>query len=110
MNGYKLRFCVLFFSRHGTSGEKNYIDILCVLPLNMVNQKFYTFFCFWLAFLLVSSIMTLTIRVALIVSAEFREIVINTTYGVKRVKVCTIIWWGLTLILTIFKKGMVCRF
>ena len=58
----------------GNGGEKSKKWSLCVLPLNMINQKFYSFFYFWLFFLMITSLTTLVIRIGLIGSPSLREI------------------------------------
>ncbi len=75
------------FQKFGGAGVAEKKDSLCVLPLNMVNQKFYTFFCIWLAVLFVLTIGNMTLRLILIISREFREIVFNVIYGTKNLKV-----------------------
>jgi len=58
----------------GGGGGKATKWSLCVLPLNMINQKFYSFFYFWLFFLMITSLTTLVIRIGLIGSPSLREI------------------------------------
>ncbi len=53
--------CIFFLSSFslssfGKGGDEQRLYGLCVLPLNIVNQKFYTIFWFWLSFLQVSLI------------------------------------------------------
>ena len=43
-------FIVMFqctFHKFGTSGEVEKHDALCLLPLNIVNEKVYIFLWFW---------------------------------------------------------------
>ena len=43
-------FTVMFqctFHKFGTSGEVEKHDALCLLPLNIVNEKVYIFLWFW---------------------------------------------------------------
>ena len=56
---------------------------MCVLPLNMINQKFYAFFYIWLAFLLVASLSMLVIRIGFLLSAELRLLALKSRYGIK---------------------------
>ena len=39
------------FHKFGTSGEVEKHDALCILPLNIVNEKIYIFLWFWLLLL-----------------------------------------------------------
>jgi hypothetical protein len=48
--------------RTGTGGVESTFNGLCVLPLNMVNQKFYTLFWVWLSILLVVNAFMITFR------------------------------------------------
>ena len=57
----KFYFKILLF-RTGTGGGESTYNGLCVLPLNMVNQKFYTLFWIWLSILLVANAVMITFR------------------------------------------------
>ena len=47
------------FHKFGTSGEVEKHDALCILPLNIVNEKIYIFLWFWL--LLLGGLSTLVV-------------------------------------------------
>ena len=47
------------FHKFGTSGEVEKHDALCILPLNIVNEKIYIFLWFWL--LLLGALSTLVV-------------------------------------------------
>ena len=60
---------------------------MCVLPMNMINQKVFTIVYFWLALLLIASIMWITLRIFLIASLTFREIWWSFFFGVNTTNV-----------------------
>ena len=39
------------FNKYGASGTIQNLDALCVLPINVLNEKIYIFLWFWLVFL-----------------------------------------------------------
>ena len=67
----------------GTGGFTDRIILKCVLPLNMQNQKFYTFYYFWLWFLLLISMLMVLLRIACVVSTELRELNLKRFYDRK---------------------------
>ncbi|CAB4064610.1 PI4KA [Lepeophtheirus salmonis] len=56
-----------------SSGERETYEGICVLPLNLINQKFYILFGLWLSFLALASAFSVTLRLLLIVSLELRR-------------------------------------
>ena len=66
------------FSRYGPSGSLQTSDALCVLPLNIINEKIYIFLYFWFVFLASVSAAWLLYRLATIFSSELR---INVIYA-----------------------------
>ena len=48
---------------------------ICVLPNNIVHQKFYLFLWFWLIFLVTTSVLLLLYRAALYLVPSFRSYV-----------------------------------
>jgi hypothetical protein len=75
------------FHSYGTGGGKEKIYGLCVLPLNIINQKFYTIFWIWLSVLLVLSMFAFTMRIILVISAEARDFMLRFVYGIKEFNV-----------------------
>ncbi|RWS06246.1 innexin shaking-B-like protein [Dinothrombium tinctorium] len=53
------------FFKSGPSGNAERIDILCLLSLNVVNEKIFLFLWFWLIFLLGLTLLTLMIHLLL---------------------------------------------
>lgn len=60
------------FYKYGVSGEVERHDAVCILPLNVVNEKIYVFLWFWFLILGILSVLTVIYRVRVI---TFRAIV-----------------------------------
>jgi len=54
------------FNRHGPGGDINNHDALCLLPLNIVNEKIYLVMWFWLIMLSIASSLAVLYRAACI--------------------------------------------
>ena len=54
---------------------------ICVLPNNIVHQKFYLFLWFWLAFLFTATVILLLYRLALLLIPSFRSFVTNKVWA-----------------------------
>jgi len=57
----------------GPSGSRVKLDALCILPLNIVNEKLFLFLWFWFTFLTVVSFYQLVYRAVVLGSAQFRS-------------------------------------
>ena len=64
------------FNKYGPSGSIQTHDALCVLPLNIINEKIYIFLYFWFVFLGAISAMWLLYRFLTIVSQSLRVSII----------------------------------
>ena len=64
---------------------------MCVLPNNIVHQKFYFFLWFWLIFLVTATFLLLLYRLALYVIPAFRSYVTNRLWEGKSFRVLSII-------------------
>jgi len=64
------------FKKYGPSGSVQSHDALCVLPLNIINEKIYIFLYFWFVFLAAISAVWLLYRLLTIVSHNVRVSVI----------------------------------
>ena len=71
----------------GTAGDGQVTSGLCVLPLNIVNQKFYTLFWIWISMLQFVTCLGLTLRLIIIFSSEMRDFLLTYVYGVKNFNV-----------------------
>eukprot|EP00092_Neocalanus_flemingeri_P107805 GFUD01138372.1.p1 GENE.GFUD01138372.1~~GFUD01138372.1.p1 ORF type:complete len:389 (-),score=45.92 GFUD01138372.1:101-1267(-) len=64
------------FHKYGPSGTIQKHDALCVLPLNIINEKIYIFLYFWFVFLAAISAVWLVYRFLTILSHDLRVSVI----------------------------------
>lgn len=60
------------FHQYGPSGGIMNIDALCLLPLNIIHEKIYIFFWFWLIILSVVSAVALAFRILTVVVPDAR--------------------------------------
>ncbi|XP_069936710.1 innexin inx2-like [Cherax quadricarinatus] len=72
----KVATCTLY--KHGSSGSTEKIDSLCVLSLNIVNEKIFLFLYFWFIILAVCSVLGIIYRLA-----TFVPIIRNTILVMK---------------------------
>lgn len=64
------------FQTYGASGTIQTHDGLCVLPINVLNEKIVLFLWIWLAVLGVTTAANSIVRVATLASVRFRKLVI----------------------------------
>lgn len=50
------------FHRYGSSGDVQRHDAMCILPINIVNEKIYIFLWFWFYFMAIASALGLVYR------------------------------------------------
>ena len=67
---FKVTKCT--FHKFGRSGEIEKHDALCILPLNVVNEKIYIFLWFWFIILFLLTFLMLVYRVLSIFSPKLR--------------------------------------
>jgi len=60
------------FHRYGSSGDVQRHDAMCILPINIINEKIYVFLWFWFYFLAVASIIAIIYRALTIVVPRIR--------------------------------------
>lgn len=60
------------FHQYGPSGDVQKHDAICVLPLNIVNEKIYVFLWFWFVFMAIISGLTLVFRALVIIFPKLR--------------------------------------
>ena len=69
------------FKKFGTGGNLENTEGICVLPNNIVHQKFYLFLWFWLAFLFTATVILLLYRLALLLIPSFRSFISNKLWA-----------------------------
>merc|ERR1712210_194978 len=60
------------FHKYGPSGTVQKIDGLCILPLNIINEKIYVFLWFWFIFVAVVSAIHFLYRLAVMLIPQLR--------------------------------------
>jgi len=50
------------FHRYGSSGDVQRHDAMCILPINIINEKIYVFLWFWFYFLAIASLVAIVYR------------------------------------------------
>lgn len=65
------------FHKYGASGTVQKFDGLCVLPLNIVNEKIYVFLWFWFIILAALSGLSLFYRVAVLIGPKLRMVLLR---------------------------------
>lgn len=60
------------FKKYGPSGSVQNFDSLCILPLNVVNEKIYIFLWFWFLILFTLSLFGLIYRLLVLFVSKFR--------------------------------------
>lgn len=66
------------FHSFGPSGDIQRHDTLCILPINIINEKIYVFMWFWFVILAIVSFVVVIYRIVLIVSPNLRYRLINS--------------------------------
>jgi len=66
------------FHKFGPSGTVEKFDGLCVLPLNIINEKIYVFLWFWFIILTVVTGMQVIYRFIVLASSRLREILLKS--------------------------------
>jgi len=60
------------FHRYGSSGDVQRHDALCILPLNIINEKIYIFLWFWFVFLAIISGSLMIYRICILMVDQLR--------------------------------------
>lgn len=65
------------FRKYGPTGTVQVFDGLCVLPLNIVNEKIYVFLWFWFIILSILSGISLVYRIAVVMGPKLRHLLLR---------------------------------
>ena len=68
------------FHKYGTSGNIENHDVLCILPLNIVNEKIYIFIWFWFLVLGLLSFLVVLYRFIIIFSPYIRAYILRVRF------------------------------
>lgn len=60
------------YMRYGPSGTREVHDVLCVLPMNILNEKLFLVLWFWIFFLSIMSLLALIYRVVVVFVPQIR--------------------------------------
>jgi len=66
------------FKKFGPSGSLQTHDSLCVLPVNIINEKIYVFLWFWLLVLLIVTVISLIYHVFLLMAPSIRNMMLRS--------------------------------
>ena len=61
------------FRKYGPSGSQENHDAMCILSINIINEKIYILIWFWLLFLTITTTLWLMYRLAVIFSMRLRK-------------------------------------
>ncbi|XP_066140017.1 innexin shaking-B isoform X1 [Euwallacea fornicatus] len=75
------------FRKYGVSGDEEKHDALCILPLNVVNEKIYVFLWFWFVILSILTLLMVVYRVIIIFSPRMRVYLLRMRYRLVRKEV-----------------------
>lgn len=74
------RVTMCTFLKFGQSGTLENHEAICVLPLNILNEKLFAFLWFWYVFLLCSGLPAVVYRALLLVTAPLRRRLVTWRY------------------------------
>ncbi|KFM80964.1 Innexin inx2, partial [Stegodyphus mimosarum] len=72
------------FHRYGSSGDVQKHDAMCILPINIINEKIYVFLWFWFVFLAIISCVAIAYRILLYFLPEVRLRSLKPRAGLAR--------------------------
>ena len=81
--------CIFHF--FGRSGEIERHDAMCILPLNIINEKVYIFLWFWCIILILLTVLVTPYRILLIISPRLRAHQMYLRFRVLKREVINII-------------------
>lgn len=92
------------FYKYGTSGSIQKHDALCVLALNILNEKIYIFLWFWFIVLAVMSVCAVIYSALVVMLPSTRETIIKRRFRqgtqkeiemlIRKIQVCVLLLWS----------------
>lgn len=79
------------FYKYGPSANIETIDALCLLPLNIINEKIYIFLWFWFVFLALLTFLMLIFGLIIIACPSVRVYMLNLRFRMSQLKYLYII-------------------
>lgn len=74
------------FHSYGSSGDVQRRDALCLLPLNVVNEKIYIFIWFWFLFLTLLTMIVIIFRLFILFATRLRPRFLHTRCRFSNIK------------------------
>ncbi|KAL3244227.1 hypothetical protein MRX96_018853 [Rhipicephalus microplus] len=78
------RIAMCTFLKYGQSGTIENLEAICVLPLNIINEKVFAFLWFWYATVLSAGVLAVSYRALLIVNVPLRRRLLSWRYPDSR--------------------------
>lgn len=72
------------FYKFGPSANVETIDALCLLPLNIINEKIYVFLWFWFVILIILTLMMLLFGLILVACPSVRVYMLNIRFKISQ--------------------------
>lgn len=85
------RMTKCIFHKFGRSGEIERHDAMCILPLNIINEKIYIFLWFWMIILILLSIPVPVYRFLIVFSPRMRAYLMYLRFRVLKREVINVI-------------------
>ena len=79
------------FHKFGSSGEIEKHDAMCILPLNIVNEKIYIFLWFWMIILMLLTLLVPVYRFLIVFSPRMRAYLMYLRFRVLKREVINVI-------------------
>lgn len=77
------RLTKCLFHKYGSSGSLEKHDALCVLPLNILNEKIFIFLWFWFIILSVMSVLALIYSLVIGIHSPIRKVILEKRFKYK---------------------------
>ncbi|KFM65493.1 Innexin inx2, partial [Stegodyphus mimosarum] len=72
------------FHRYGSSGDVQRHDAMCILPINIINEKIYVFLWFWFVILAIFSSLILAFHIFIFIWPQCRFVVLRSRARLTR--------------------------